>query len=126
MSGLKGADVAGTPDGPVINGPFDPPQQHFEIGPAGPTGVLVPGRRPSESWIPVPAARKGRDAGAQQVALDFDVTGERREPNPLINDIRREVERWRLDYRWVTPIRSGSGCGGPVGAASVTWPPTWR
>ena len=101
--GLKGADVAGTTEGPVINGPFDPPDQHFEIGQPGPTGVLVPGRRSSESWIPVPAARKGQRAGTQ-TALDFDVTGERREPNSLINDTRREVERWRLDYRGVTPI----------------------
>jgi type III restriction enzyme len=88
--------------GPVLNGPFDPPERHFEVGPGGPTGVVLPGRRPSESWIPVPVVRKGR-VGAQ-AALDFDVTGERREANSLINDIRREVERWRLGYVGVTPI----------------------
>ncbi|MGH3191869.1 MAG: hypothetical protein ACRDOL_32425, partial [Streptosporangiaceae bacterium] len=47
---------------PIINSPYDPPESHFEIGPAGPTGVLLAGRRPSE---------------------------------PPVNDIRREVERWR-------------------------------
>jgi type III restriction enzyme len=88
----------------VINGPFDAPEQYGEIGPSGPSGVLVPGRRPSESWIPVPAPRKGKSSAATQGALDFDVTGERREANPLINDIRREVERWRLTYSGVTPI----------------------
>jgi len=31
------------------------------------------------------------------VNLDFDITGERREQNSLINDIRREVERWRAN-----------------------------
>ena len=94
--------MAETINGPVINGPFDPPEQYVEVGPSGPMGILVHGRRPRESWIPVPAARKGR--ASTQGALDFDVTGERREPNTLINDIRREVERWRLTYSGVTPI----------------------
>ena len=96
--------MTGGLDNPVINGPFDPPARHFQIGPQGPTGTVLDGRRPSESWIPIPAARKGRTKGAEQVSLDFDVTGERREPNTLINDIRREVERWRLTYNGVTPI----------------------
>ena len=100
----KGEDVTGALDNPVINGPFDPPQRHFEIGSSGPTGKLLDGRRSSESWIPVPSARKGRGKPAEQGALDFDVTGERREQNTLINDIRREVERWRLTYSGVTPI----------------------
>lgn len=86
---------------PIISSPYDPPEHHFELGPSGPTGVLLPGRRPSESFIPVPLSRKGRTV---QTSLDFDLTGERREQNSLINDIRREVERWRA-ARWngVTP-----------------------
>ena len=41
-----------------------------------------------------------------QEALDFDVTGERREQNTLINDIRRDVEQVaaRRQYGGVTPI----------------------
>jgi len=89
---------------PIINSPYDPPEQHFEIGPNGPTGRLVPGRRPSESFVPVPAPKKGRRVAEQQ-AIDFDVTGERRERNSLINDVRFEVERWRArGYPGVTPI----------------------
>ncbi|MGF1647294.1 MAG: BPTD_3080 family restriction endonuclease [Kineosporiaceae bacterium] len=91
-----------TLDDPVLNGPFDPPGRHFEIGDDGPTGAVLHGRRPSESWIPIPASRKRRGTG--QAALDLDVTGERREPNPLINAIRRDVETWRLTYQGVTPI----------------------
>ncbi len=79
---------------PIISSPYDPPEHHFELGPSGPTGVLLPGRRPSESFIPVPVSRKGK---AVQTSLDFDATGERREQNTLINDIRREVERWRAN-----------------------------
>jgi type III restriction enzyme len=80
---------------PIINSPYDPPDSHFEIGLTGPTGRLLPGRRPSESYIPIPVSRKARHADQQ--AFDFDVTGERREQNTLINDIRREVERWRAN-----------------------------
>ena len=87
---------------PILNSPYDPPEAHFEIGPKGPTGKVLDGRRPSESFIPIPPSRKGRDA--EQQALDFDVTGERREQNTLINDIRREVERWRAsNWNGVTP-----------------------
>ena len=89
---------------PVLNGPYDPPEQYFDIGSTGPTGVVRSGRRPSESWIPVPATRKGRGRQAVQEAIDFDVTGERRESNTLINDVRRAVETWRRSYDGVTPI----------------------
>jgi type III restriction enzyme len=88
---------------PIINSPYEPPQRHFEIGPHGPTGVLLQGRRPSESFIPVPPSRKGRRQSVQE-ALDFDITGERREVNTLVNDVRREVERWRANnWNGVTP-----------------------
>lgn len=92
---------------PVINRPYDPPTRRFELGPKGPTGVVRNGRRPSDSLVPIPAARKGRRGqdGTFQPTLDADVvTLERRESNQLINDLRREVERWRYrDYERVTP-----------------------
>lgn len=88
---------------PILNSPYEPPAAHFELGPAGPTGVIIPGRRPSESYVPIPPQKKGKGQ-PEQVALDFDVTGERREVNTLINDIRREVERWRANnWNGVTP-----------------------
>jgi type III restriction enzyme len=88
-------------DNPILNSPYEPPAAHFELGPDGPTGTVLEGRRPSESFIPVPRARKGREQGT----LDFDPTGERREQNTLINDIRFEVERWRArGYPGATPI----------------------
>lgn len=86
---------------PILNSPFDPPERHFELGERGPTGEIKEGRRRSESFIPVPRPSKG--SGEQQ-ALDFDPTGERLEQNSLINDIRVEVERWRLhNWNGVTP-----------------------
>jgi type III restriction enzyme len=89
---------------PILNSPYFPPEAHFELGPSGPTGEVLPGRRPSESFVPVPVPRKGRGKVVEQVQMDFDVTGERREANTLINDIRREVERWRAsNWNGVTP-----------------------
>ncbi len=92
---------------PIINSPYDPPEAHFELGPNGPTGNLLPGRRPSESFIPIPVTKKGKGAkagAAEAQTFDFDVTGERREQNTLINNIRREVERWRANnWNGVTP-----------------------
>src|SRR5260370_16681035 len=94
--------IAADLSNPIINSPYDPPEAHFEIGRTGPTGQILPGRRPSESYIPVPVSKKGRQVA--QLTLDFDITGERREQNSLINDIRREVERWRANnWNGVTP-----------------------
>lgn len=91
---------------PVLNGPFDPPAHYFEIGAKGPTGEILPGRRPSESFVPVPAPRKrgvAKNAPVQDT-LDFDLTHERVERNTLINDVRNAVDTWRRsDYAGVTP-----------------------
>ena len=90
---------------PILGGPFDPPGRHFAIGPQGPTGAINEGRRPSESYVPIAQAKKTRGgAKSSQDELDFDVTGDRRETNPLINDLRRAVEVWRARrYPHVTP-----------------------
>lgn len=89
---------------PILNGPYDPPARHFALGPDGPTGEIRPGRRPSESFIPIPQERKRSTSGAQQV-FDFDLTGERREANDTINGLRRDVELWRARrYNGATPI----------------------
>lgn len=91
----------GSIENPILNAPYRPPEHHFELGPDGPTGAVLPGRRPSESFIPVPPSKKG----ATQQALDFDATGERREKNALINDVRQAVDLWRArNYNGVTPV----------------------
>lgn len=52
--GAAGRAAGDTLVDPVLNGPYDPPQEHFELGADGsPTGAVRPGRRPSESFIPV-------------------------------------------------------------------------
>ena len=97
--------VADALSNPILNPPYDAPAQYFVIGPQGPTGEIKDGRRPSESLIPIAAARKGvkTDEGFQET-LDIHLTGERRERNDLINELRREVDKWRrYDYERVTP-----------------------
>ena len=101
-STITGVTGRGALENPVLNSPFEVPDQHFELGRHGPTGEILGGRRPSESFIPVPAPRKRRKG--EQSELDFDVAGDRREKNDLINQIRREVELWRArNYPGVTP-----------------------
>jgi len=39
--------------------------------------MVLPGRRPSESFIPIPVSKKGK-AEVEQTSMDFDITGERR------------------------------------------------
>jgi type III restriction enzyme len=90
-------------DNPILTSPYAQPTRHYEVGP---TGVIKDGRRPSESWIPIAVSRKGKKGEPVQETIDFDVTGERRERNELINEIRRDVAKWRSDgqYGGVTPI----------------------
>jgi type III restriction enzyme len=91
---------------PILNRPYDAPTSYFEIASRGPTGQVLPGRRPSESLVPIAASRKGTKQadGSVQATLDVELTAERRENNTLINDLRREVERWRhRDFERVTP-----------------------
>ena len=90
-------------DNAILNSPYEQPDRYYEIGSQGPTGEIKDGWRPSESFIPIAISKKGQP---KQEALDFDVTGERREKNTLINDIRRDVAKWRrgAQYPGVTPI----------------------
>jgi type III restriction enzyme len=71
-------------ENPILNSPYGPPGRHFVIGLQGPTGEISVGRRPSESYIPVPVGKKGVQGGgaaaaaAEQEGLDFGATRERR------------------------------------------------
>ena len=106
-SSLPDEDSIDRLQNPVVNGPYDPPTQYFVVGPQGPTGELRAGRRPSESFIPIPRSKKRGKANADATALefDFDSTGERREVNSLINQLRSDVELWRArEYEHVTHI----------------------
>lgn len=100
---------------PILNSPYDPPARHFELSSTGPTGEIIESRRESESFIPVPPPKKGQK---NQQSFDLDVSGERRQKNDLINEIRYQVGLWRgRGYPNVTPIsRKLLHCTGPTRA----------
>src|SRR5262249_52659323 len=89
---------------PVLNGPYDLPSQYFEMGPKGPTGRILEGRRPSESFIPVaPVKKRGAKAPDASEQLALSLTHEIVQPNSLINDLRLELMRWHTSgYEGVT------------------------
>ena len=90
---------------PILNSPYEAPARHFVLGPEGPTGEIKDGRRPSESFIAVPTKRRSAPEAVEELTLDFDLTGERRQVNDLVNNVRTQVDRWRaLNYPRVTPV----------------------
>jgi len=77
-------------DNPIINSPFEKPQQYFELDEEGqPTGKKLPGRRESVQVVPVPAARR-RGPRQRELALEEETS-----PNTIVNAIRIEVDQWR-------------------------------
>ena len=102
---MAGEEAASPLANPVLNGPYDPPSRHFELGPNGPTGVVLAGRRPSESFIPIAPVRKGKRGRDDSVQEVLALTHEQVQRNSLINDLRGEVEIWRArNYDGVTPV----------------------
>ena len=92
-------------ENPILNQPYQEPTRHWRFDDRG---LIVPevveGRRPSESWIPIPQPKKRRGR-AIQGELAFDHTVERRKRNDQVDQIRAEVTRWRqFGYPGVTPI----------------------
>jgi type III restriction enzyme len=79
-------------ENPIINSPFEEPQQHHELDSRGnPTGQIITRRRASTYLTPIPQPRK---QSSTQLAL-LDVTVEKEEPNYTINQIRQHVKLWR-------------------------------
>jgi type III restriction enzyme len=102
-------------ENPIINSPYRAPYRHFAFDLNGITNNIVPGRRPSSYFVPVPRPRKR----GQQMELDFaEYTADQIRPNDFVNQVRERVELWRnqgrpyvtyttrrlLDY-WTDPQR---------------------
>src|SRR5688572_17690895 len=79
-------------ENPIINSPFQEPQQYHELDKRGnPTGNILSRRRPSTYLTPVAQPRK--QAGLQPSL--FDAITETEEENYVINRLRTQVKRWR-------------------------------
>ena len=89
-------------ENPVINSAFSEPQCHFKFDEGGITDEIVPQRRKSEYFIPIPKPKR-----SQQIKFDFGEgwTGDRLEENRFINDVRKRVALWRQrGYQGITPV----------------------
>jgi hypothetical protein len=94
-------------DHPVINSPYEEPDQHWELDKDGqPTQQKKPLRRPAEFITPIPKPRK-RKAGKGQQEMVFDegkgLSTRQQQYDPtstMINEIRKQVKQWR---NWPNP-----------------------
>ena len=88
-------------ENPIINSPYRAPDSHFRFDDDGITNEIVPGRRPSQYFIPVPRPRKR----GQQIELDFaEFTADKIRKNDFVNQVRDRVDIWRKQgYPHVTP-----------------------
>ena len=86
-------------DNPIINSPYRAPEKHFRFDDEGITNEIVPGRRPSQYFIPIPRPRKR----GQQIELDFaEFTADKIRKNDFVNEVRARVDLWRKPccLRW--------------------------
>ena len=80
-------------DNPVINSPFEEPRRHFRFTDEGITNEIIPQRRKSAYFVPIPVPRR---RSPRQLSMDFEAwTADRLEENKLINQIRERVGIWR-------------------------------
>lgn len=88
-------------ENPIINSPYRAPDRHFRFDDEGITSDTVPGRRPSQYFVPVPRPRKR----GQQIELDFaEFTADKIRKNDFVNQVRDRVNIWRKQkYPHVTP-----------------------
>jgi len=88
-------------ENPIINSPYKAPDKHFKFDDDGITNEVIPGRRPSQYFVPVPRPRKR----GQQVELDFaEFTADKIRLNDFVNEVRARVDLWRKQgYQSVTP-----------------------
>jgi type III restriction enzyme len=82
-------------ENPIINSPFAEPTRHFRFDDDGITDEIVDGRRRSEYFMPIPAAKK-KGGGAQGELVFDEWTKDRIEENKFINEVREAVRRWRV------------------------------
>src|SRR5690349_13591414 len=80
-------------ENPIRNSPFREPSRHFRFDDDGITDEITEGRRRSEYFMPIPAAKKKR--GSQEELVFDEWTRDRIEENKFINEVREAVARWR-------------------------------
>ncbi|WP_286766396.1 MULTISPECIES: BPTD_3080 family restriction endonuclease [Rhodopirellula] len=91
---------------PILNSPYAFPDRHWELDETGqPTQEVVHTRRAASFITPIPKpkkrrGKKGKTDATQQEWVFKDEEGlstekQQYDPNPIINELRHEVEKWR-------------------------------
>ena len=96
---------------PILNSPYEYPGRHWQLDDRGlPTDEVVETRRKAEfiSPVPAPKAQAGKPIQPRLPLGEKELSTAEQQynPYPVINRIRREVDRWRElpEARWgVTP-----------------------
>ena len=89
---------------PILNSPYEYPNRHWELDESG-QPIKEVNRRRSASYItPVPKAKRQKAPKAQD-SLNFEAdvsTDDNYDPMPFINDLRKEIDAWRLlpEEKW--------------------------
>lgn len=89
-------------DNPIINSPYEYPEQHWKLDEVGqPTQQIIPNRRGAEFITPIPKPRRRRRSkdGQAQFVIDEGVglsaEEQQYEVTAAVNEIRRRVDAWR-------------------------------
>ena len=87
---------------PVLNSPYEYPARHWEFdGDGQPTQQIIEKRRSAKFITPIPKPKK-RKGSQKQLNLLLDegkglsTQEQQYDPTPIINDLRREVDQWRI------------------------------
>jgi type III restriction enzyme len=97
-------------DQPILNSPYEYPQQHWELEADGqPTGNVLDRRRKAEFVTPIPKPKKRKKEQAQIVfdeGLGLSTQQQQYDLTSVINEVRQQVDTWRglAQSQWqVTP-----------------------
>lgn len=89
-------------DQPILNSPYEAPTRYWELDESGqPTQKSLDGRRPAKFITPIPKPRKQKSSKAQEgfifdEGINLSTKNQQYDPTPIINEVRRNVEAWRL------------------------------
>jgi type III restriction enzyme len=87
--------VANVIKNPILNSPYEVPTRYWKFDDDGITDQVQKGRRPSAYFMPIPAAKRRQAAQAQLEFVEW--TKDRIEETRFVNEVRRAVDRWRLE-----------------------------
>ncbi|MCP5056446.1 MAG: DEAD/DEAH box helicase family protein [bacterium] len=89
-------------DKPILNSPYEYPAKHWELDETGqPTNRIIEKRREAKFISPIPKPKRTGKANVQKdfvfdaEAQELSTGDQQYDPTPIINDLRRRVDRWR-------------------------------